>query len=598
MSKKIHNRLENLGEIALLINAVEDIDAILERIVYAVCRHSDWKMSGILKLDPLAGVTRVVKRFDPYSGVKNVSPTTWNLSTSPVSQVVKSRQPLIINDAQNNPDYPAYNEDAVIRGYRTAVIIPLLAQDIEGCEMVLTVQSRKHINVSESELTFLQAVANMAKIAVDKTISLQKEIERGARLRQTVEDYTKIMHPVLKQGAVTDVINELDHIIYQPWLFVDLTENRIYSNRSPLSNVSDREWRLWLDQEGQGLFLSNVRKHVEGTTQPIELEIKFGLIQRLLRIVLQSLIVDEDVVGAICIFVGDEQLDDIAKLQIQAIRLSLSALMMRKLVQFKAETNSQTQVVLSLLKGNWESKTDLTRRARSIGLHLDVPLKLMVIAVVSASKNVFTRTHKLVAKYLERYLKANVVVQSQKLIVALIPSTFEITQRSLVKIKHIEALIHEDCQAQSIITLSKPCHRLQDYHKEKINADRLIQLSKSFGTFGYVSNKDFGAFSLLVSMTDKRLIDEYLDITIKAVCNDDSNQAENYLDTLRAFLDNEGRYQHSADQLGIHVSTLRYRLDKIRDKYHLNLDDAKVRFDYGVALRLYDLVTTLNNDKN
>ncbi|MGE3147917.1 MAG: helix-turn-helix domain-containing protein [Pseudorhodoplanes sp.] len=58
------------------------------------------------------------------------------------------------------------------------------------------------------------------------------------------------------------------------------------------------------------------------------------------------------------------------------------------------------------------------------------------------------------------------------------------------------------------------------------------------------------------------------------------------LATTTTFIDLGCRYQATAEQLGIHISTLRYRLARIRDMFGINLMDPETRFAISLAIRL------------
>lgn len=60
------------------------------------------------------------------------------------------------------------------------------------------------------------------------------------------------------------------------------------------------------------------------------------------------------------------------------------------------------------------------------------------------------------------------------------------------------------------------------------------------------------------------------------------------LDTLRAFLDHAGSGPGAAEALFIHRTTLYYRLDRIRDAVHIDLDDGTVRLHLHLGLRVAD----------
>lgn len=64
-----------------------------------------------------------------------------------------------------------------------------------------------------------------------------------------------------------------------------------------------------------------------------------------------------------------------------------------------------------------------------------------------------------------------------------------------------------------------------------------------------------------------------------------ATQRERLLETLRGWLAHPARPQAIADELGVHVQTVRYRLRQLRDLLGEALDDPEARFELSVALR-------------
>jgi DNA-binding PucR family transcriptional regulator len=56
--------------------------------------------------------------------------------------------------------------------------------------------------------------------------------------------------------------------------------------------------------------------------------------------------------------------------------------------------------------------------------------------------------------------------------------------------------------------------------------------------------------------------------------------------TLREWLDNQGRIDDTAQALGVHPQTVRYRLAQLRETFGPALDDAAGRFELALALRI------------
>ena len=102
------------------------------------------------------GYSVLVTRFEPKAENEAELANRWALSTSPSLKVAETKQPVVIEDAQVSEEFPGYREDAIARGYHTAVVLPLGCSDAQGREMVLSVSSEKRVPVTPEELDFLR----------------------------------------------------------------------------------------------------------------------------------------------------------------------------------------------------------------------------------------------------------------------------------------------------------------------------------------------------------------------------------------------------------------------------------------------------------
>ncbi len=59
-------------------------------------------------------------------------------------------------------------------------------------------------------------------------------------------------------------------------------------------------------------------------------------------------------------------------------------------------------------------------------------------------------------------------------------------------------------------------------------------------------------------------------------------------ESLRAWLDCQGRVDETARALGVHPQTVRYRLNQLRESFGAALDDPQARFELSLALRVRD----------
>ena len=103
-----------------------------------------------------------------------------------------------------------------------------------------------------------------------------------------------------------------------------------------------------------------------------------------------------------------------------------------------------------------------------------------------------------------------------------------------------------------------------------------------------VAASELGLTGLLAGVDDERLI-AFAARHLGALVDHDRARRGPLLSTLRAFLET-GEQQAAARQLRVHPNTLRYRLDRIREVTHCDLDDPETRLNLSVALRVHDLL--------
>jgi DNA-binding PucR family transcriptional regulator len=82
---------------------------------------------------------------------------------------------------------------------------------------------------------------------------------------------------------------------------------------------------------------------------------------------------------------------------------------------------------------------------------------------------------------------------------------------------------------------------------------------------------------------------------IGAVARHDAAHGTAYLETLATFLNHGCRSQACADALGLHVTTLRYRIARLKDLFAVETDSPDQRFALQLALQFYRVIDPRNS---
>lgn len=105
---------------------------------------------------------------------------------------------------------------------------------------------------------------------------------------------------------------------------------------------------------------------------------------------------------------------------------------------------------------------------------------------------------------------------------------------------------------------------------------------------------DLGVFRLFAALEDVDEIQNFVDRWLGPLVAYDENRDADLVATLGCYLEH-GSYDATAEALYIHRSTLKYRLQRIREIAGVDLNDPDTRFNLQLATRAHDVVGALSD---
>lgn len=116
---------------------------------------------------------------------------------------------------------------------------------------------------------------------------------------------------------------------------------------------------------------------------------------------------------------------------------------------------------------------------------------------------------------------------------------------------------------------------------------RIVQLSSMVNRETFIIlYRDLGIYRILMGLSKENSLDDYVSDTLR----DLNEKDEEYLLTLRVFLDCNQNYKKASEILFVHPKTVRYRIEKIKEYSGLNFDDAEDMLHVQIELRIMDLL--------
>ncbi|MGF7159249.1 purine catabolism regulator [Rhodoligotrophos appendicifer] len=576
-------------EIASLINEGSDLQTIFERVVVAICGHTTWSRSGIMAVDRASGYSVLVARCEPQASNEGDLPNRWLLATSPSRIVAETNQPIVIDDAQIRPEYPGYQADALARGYHTAVILPLRCTDEHDRPLVLSVNSERKVFVTAEEEDFLLTICHLVAIAVHKVKSLQEQQEMTARLERTLRVNSSLLERVLGGSSMQTIAGIVETLLQDEIVILDFTTDNTYANRSPtVELISDHEWRLAVKGPLADLLARFVQMSRPNNFRlPVSLDLRPAGIDLDCPVFVEPLQIDGETAGGLIIFPRGGTLNGLDLLMAQEAKLSLSAQLMRTHIDLRRHEGALSELFSRLFEADGVDSRETCSRASRLGVDLNSPARLLMLGEFTGHEGGLGPLVRSLARMAQGANSRAVLVEQSGDLFFHLPSDSDDPQRLLATLgRQLTDMLRWRHGESPVMALGPVCRRPEDYRAARDHCRRLLSLARLFGRRGIVKLEDFGPFAVLLSAVDPTAVRAFVGDMLSRVEAYDREHGGDLTRTTSAFLERGYRYQATADSLGIHVSTLRYRLGRLNELFGLDLEDPQTRFALSLAFHL------------
>ncbi len=105
-----------------------------------------------------------------------------------------------------------------------------------------------------------------------------------------------------------------------------------------------------------------------------------------------------------------------------------------------------------------------------------------------------------------------------------------------------------------------------------------------------------GIFRMLAAIPDLTDVDAFVREWLGSLLDYDTRRKAELVHTLTQYLEHGGNYDATAAELSVHKSTLKYRLQRIRDLTGLELNDPDVHFNLQLATRAWGTLQALRDE--
>jgi sugar diacid utilization regulator len=149
---------------------------------------------------------------------------------------------------------------------------------------------------------------------------------------------------------------------------------------------------------------------------------------------------------------------------------------------------------------------------------------------------------------------------------------------------------HGSCR----VGVGAPCTQPPDFPRSHSQALLALKMQVATGSPEQATLfEDLGIYQLLSEIPEINSVEVFIRRWLGPLIDYDTDKDARLVDTLSCYLECGGNYDSTAKMLSLHRSTLRYRLQRIRDISGRNLNNPNTRFNLQLATRAWTTVHAL-----
>jgi DNA-binding PucR family transcriptional regulator len=138
------------------------------------------------------------------------------------------------------------------------------------------------------------------------------------------------------------------------------------------------------------------------------------------------------------------------------------------------------------------------------------------------------------------------------------------------------------------------CEQPGDFPRSYREAQLALKMQRSArGADRATCYEELGVFQILCEVEDPAAIERFVTTWLGPLLQYDARKHSELVDTLCRYLECGGAYDATAAALSVHRSTLKYRLQRIRDISGLDLTDPSTNFNLQLATRAWQTLQSL-----
>lgn len=144
--------------------------------------------------------------------------------------------------------------------------------------------------------------------------------------------------------------------------------------------------------------------------------------------------------------------------------------------------------------------------------------------------------------------------------------------------------------SKSKVAFSNTCSSIYDLDSEYKHAELALKLCEDL----YCDYNSLGFYKILAEIKDKTVLENMYNQVLGKLDVFSEQKRDSYIDTLRIYIEANGKIQKTADENYTHRNTVNYRINKISEILGVNIQNGEARFLIQTAIYIKKYLTLID----
>ncbi len=447
--------------------------------------------------------------------------------------------------------------------------------------------NEKHQGVfTDEDLELLQFLASHVSTLIENARLYMSEVERQNRLQTYMQHQQDLVKQTIEDESFSGITNYLSYMMNCSVIMLDrflhMTSHKM------------------LVQEDLELVMDLINRNKNEILNHRQAEQWFKINEQS-ELGLWKISSGGDVLGYLGLVISREQMDVVMRMSLNhALNVCAVQFIKQKLV-LDVKEQVRDSFINQLIVENISDRNKILEYASLLNWNINEPHVIGLISFVletGKSANLLeedakkTRVWDRIRDYMSRIYPGIIFTRKDDYFMVIVPRDTYMDRFFWKRFyERIHRLVKAEEQSYSVyMGISQEANQIEDYYICYKQAQKtLVILQNRFADKGYMSFDEMGSYTVLYHLGDPQVVPLFLKTYLRPLLEYGKGKNRDLFDTLRVYLQTNGNIKEAANLLFIHRSSLKYRLERIREIIGFDIDQAEQRFNLMLAYKLYDL---------